>query len=507
MAYIPPRDITTVHGFPRYNAAQDFKAVSNVFNPDFKSSAGQQYLEGVGSLAASFIALGSLLFLVFAIVYGAACCCRHRMCKPVKRGAPSCLGKCCGCVFSPRLWYLGAVLCMVAAAAAGFVVLSKVQDAVNATVQGFQGFSDILDAANANVNAGLVPAVDSVTARAIQLALVLGPAGAPSAAVDMANALSETTESLSQQLAEVSTMISAATRTLDSALGSSSSQFSVSQLGSLVYKAGFGVLSGFVLYVVFSTLGLCGNAFAAKTFRGSLCVLVVALLLVWLFGAFFFTVSLIGSDVCVSPSNAVLSIVNVTAGTSDAAYTTTLYYTSPCGTVPPMGAYGQLASGQVEAIAALGNLTTLNATVGAAINNATVAGLLGSIDWAMTQVVINTNATVASVSCAVVYTQYLKVIDGLCSRFINSSIIVFGLATTVAILMIVMASAAASLAYHHPGDKRDESFPLVEDDSYLPMAYGGIPAAPRNPPPYRAGNYQQYTSLPARQNAPGALDW
>jgi hypothetical protein len=88
---------------------------------------------------------------------------------------------------------------------------------------------------------------------------------------------------------QVSTMISAATRTLDSALGSSSSQFSVSQLGSLVYKAGFGVLAGFVLYVVFSTLGLCGNAFAAKTFRGSLCVLVVALLLVWLFGAFFFT--------------------------------------------------------------------------------------------------------------------------------------------------------------------------------------------------------------------------
>jgi hypothetical protein len=96
---------------------------------------------------------------------------------------------------------------MVAAAAAGFVVLSKVQDAVNATVQGFQGFSDILDAANANVNAGLVPAVDSVTARAIQLALVLGPAGAPSVAVDMANALSETTASLSQQLAEVCTVV------------------------------------------------------------------------------------------------------------------------------------------------------------------------------------------------------------------------------------------------------------------------------------------------------------
>jgi hypothetical protein len=122
-------------------------------------------------------------------------------------------------------------------------------------------------------------------------------------------------------------------------------------------------------------------------------------------------VSLVGSDVCVNPSSAVLAIINVTAGSSDSAYTTTLFYTSPCGSVPPIGAYGQLVGGQQQALAALDSLSTLNSTIGSTIldGNATIAGLVGAIDFSVFQVVVQTNATVASVDCNAVYARYLEV--------------------------------------------------------------------------------------------------
>jgi hypothetical protein len=183
----------------------------------------------------------------------------------------------------------------------------------------------------------------------------------------------------------------------------------VSTLGSLVYKAGLGVIVGFLLFVVFSTIGLIAKPWGAKALRGSLCVLALVLFVVWMFGAFFFTVSLFGSDVCVGPSAAVLAIVNVTSGGSD-AYSTTLFYTSPCGSVQPIGAYGQLVGGQEQAVSALVELSALNATIGPAVlANVTVSTLLGEIDWSMQQVVFQTNATVATVACNVVYSQYLQV--------------------------------------------------------------------------------------------------
>ena len=103
---------------------------------------------------------------------------------------------------------------------------------------------------------------------------------------------------------------------------------------------------------------------------------------------------------------------------------------------------------------------------------------------------------------------YDQVVDGLCSGFILSSIKVFGLAACAAVLMVVMASAAASLAFHHPGDAEPAAEPLVDED-YLPVTYTGASAPkPRPvpvgqaPQPYQAtGNYKQYAQ------APGAVDW
>lgn len=505
-AYSPPHDISIVHDFPRFDAVKNFNQVSNVFDPAFTTTAGQEYLGGVGSLAGAFIAIACLLLIVYGIVFGAACCCRNRLCSPVKKGKKSgCLGKCCGYLFSPRLWYLLAVVCLLAGAAAAISVLSKVQNSVNSTVHGFEGFNSLLNTASASIDSGLLPVVGTAKNQTQYLIEVLQGAAASPAAVGAATALAATTAGLESQLSEVTKLLGSATRTLNAALGAGSSQFSVSTLGSLVYKAGLGVIVGFLLFVVFSTIGLVGKPWGAKALRGSLCVLALVLFVVWMFGAFFFTVSLFGSDVCVGPSAAVLAIVNVTSGGSD-AYSTTLFYTSPCGSVQPIGAYGQLVGGQEQAVSALVELSALNATIGPAVlANATVSTLLGEIDWSMQQVVFQTNATVATVACNVVYSQYLQVVDGLCTGFVNSAIGVFGLATATAVLMIVMASAAASLAFRHPGDVPQAAQPLIDDDDvYLPMTYGGMPS--RQPPkaPYQAGNYSQYTSVP---KAAGHVEW
>jgi hypothetical protein len=97
----------------------------------------------------------------------------------------------------------------------------------------------------------------------------------------------------------------------------------------------------------------------------------------------------------------------------------------------------------------------------------------------------------------------MQVLNGMCSGFIMNSIGIFSLATAAAVLMVVMASAAASLACRHPGDAKaaDAAMPLV-DDEYVPMTYVGIVEKQQAAPmPYRPGNYQQYS------RAPGVVDW
>jgi hypothetical protein len=208
--------------------------VRSVFNPAFTTTAGRQYIEGVGSLAGAYIALACVLFIAFGTTFIVACCCRQRLCKPVKRGGKtSCLvgstcgllrlqfacvnfllglllivqGACCGCIFSPRLWYLAAVICLLAGASTALAVLSKVQNSINTTVHGFQDFNSLLNNANSNVDNGLLPAVSLAGNQTQDLVNALNAASAPAAAIAAASTLSASITSLSSQLSEVSVTV------------------------------------------------------------------------------------------------------------------------------------------------------------------------------------------------------------------------------------------------------------------------------------------------------------
>lgn len=54
----------------------------STFNPNIKTSAGREYLEGVGSLFGAYVAMAVVLVVIFSTLFVAACCCRRRVCPP-----------------------------------------------------------------------------------------------------------------------------------------------------------------------------------------------------------------------------------------------------------------------------------------------------------------------------------------------------------------------------------------------------------------------------------------
>lgn len=107
MGYTVPKDLTTLHNFPRYDALKGMAVVSKCvralsllvtsaaatphrrhafsrsnFNPDVKTAAGKEYLEGVGSLFGAYVAMAVVLVTVFGTLFLASCCCRKKICPP-----------------------------------------------------------------------------------------------------------------------------------------------------------------------------------------------------------------------------------------------------------------------------------------------------------------------------------------------------------------------------------------------------------------------------------------
>ena len=89
----------------------------------------------------------------------------------------------------------------------------------------------------------------------------------------------------------------------------------------------------------------------------------------------------------------------------------------------------------------------------------------------------------------------LQILHAFCGESIASAAIIWAAATGFGICIIVLASAASSLAFIHPGDVETEDHkPLVDDtDSYIDMTYGANPQAKRQ---MRPGNAYRYSSVP-----------
>ena len=372
---------------------------------------------------------------------------------------------------------------MLAGAFTSFSVLTKFSGGVTTTLNGFKDFDNVLSNANSTIGSMLLPPVNGATADATDLAAALAGSPLQSGATGIADA----SQALSEQLEQVSVLLSTATSVLGQALGQNG-QYPVSQAGPLLFRSGLGVLFGFACYLVGSLMGLVGKPWGARALRGSLPILLLTIGGVWSFGAVFFAVALAGSDVCVAPGAAVLAILNTVGSSSlGVAYNTTKYYTAatcdPAGN-PPIGAYAEMVSGLAQANASLGSVVDLNTTIYKTGNQTLIdasktiiASLAGHLDDAVGGI----SETLQVLSCPAVSAVFDEVLNGLCNGIIGNAVIIWGIATAAGILLVVLASSATSLACRHPGDpEADEHKALVDDDAdFLDTTYGAPPASRR----------------------------
>lgn len=274
----------------------------------------------------------------------------------------------------------------------------------------------MLSNANNKVNTELVPPIEDATSSAQGLVTALTNAGAPADLVSAVDPVISATQGLSTQLLLVTSLLSQATSALGDAVGGKG-LLPISQAGPMLFRSGLGVLIGFVVYLVGSLIGLVGKPFGAKALRGSLPILLVTIGGVWAFGAVFFAVVLAGSDICVTPSAAILSILNATHA-PDTAYQTAFFYTAPCGNNTPVGAYAQLLEGQRQARDSLAELDALNATIfnytsqdpfkGPEIA-AAAAPYLNQLSFDMNETSDGISVTLGAVSCPVVNAVFIQV--------------------------------------------------------------------------------------------------
>lgn len=502
MGYSVPKDITTLHNFPRYDALKGMAIVSNTFNPNIKTSAGREYLEGVGSLFGAYVAMAVVLVVIFSTLFVAACCCRRRVCPPRDNSRKrSCLGRSCGLVFLPQLWYLVAVVGMLIGVIYSFTILTKLNTGVTDTINGFKAFNNVLSTANSTIGSTLLPPVSAATGDATDFLTSLQTAvpPAPTELIDAVASISASTLVLSAQLEQVSALLSSATGALGEAVGENG-KYPVNQAGPLLFRSGLGVLVGFLVYLCGSLVGLVGKPCGARALRGSLPILLLAVGGVWSFGAVFFAVALAGSDVCVAPGAAVLAILNATdSASASAAYPTAQYYTAPCGTENPSGAYQELLDGRAQANSSIASIIDLNATI-IGLGNPALVNLsepfLVRLTGHFNEANAGIDSTLDAISCPIVYGAFEQVLSGLCGGLIESAVLVWSVATAAGILLVVVAASATSLACRHPGDPDvDEHKALVDDsESYLDTAYGAYPTTTTRKQPASA---YRYSTLPA----------
>lgn len=95
--------------------------VGNTFTASFKG-AGSAYWTAVLSVGGAYWALGTVLFVIFALVLAAYAGCHPKLRTIVPR---SCLTVLVSCLFAPRLWFNISALGMLGAAFAGLGLIHK----------------------------------------------------------------------------------------------------------------------------------------------------------------------------------------------------------------------------------------------------------------------------------------------------------------------------------------------------------------------------------------------
>ena len=240
----------------------------------------------------------------------------------------------------------------------GFAYLTGVHEGVARADAALSRLSNTFGAAQAAL--GGLPALAALLgSNASALSQAAAPAGASPAFLDDANAIFYAASNASTSARAASAALQSVSGALGAAVqagGAVSSGFSLDALVSQVWGVGLATLSLMMIFLVLSACSLLGRKpRAAEAFRLCGCTLLAAVAFAWVLTAALFAFALVGADICVDPAAALLSVLNASAGSGggDTAYTTTLFLSSPCGTLPPVGAPLLLLVNQVAGEAAV----------------------------------------------------------------------------------------------------------------------------------------------------------
>jgi len=210
----------------------------------------------------------------------------------------------------------------------------------------------------------------------------------------------------------------------------------------------------FLVVLTFSTCGLLPTKCACRWFAACNVFIVISLLITFIFGGMFAAVTIVSSDICVAPTDGIVTIAN--AITTDAVVVDTLSYYTTCGNgsyIAPKGAYAQVLNGSLFLTGAQEGL------------NAVSAALTGDNRWTtyISDVqggINNSNSTmqvvISDVSCTPVYGIYSTILTATCSNGINALVTIWALASAACVLIFILVVSAARLCFHHPGNLEDK---------------------------------------------------
>lgn len=451
MSYSPPPSVVRVHDWKRFSFTHPGNPASNVFNPDFTTDAGKDYLQTVMSFAGIYIAMGIIFFIVIGLANVFSCCCAR-----VQRKSDKKTSTCCSLLFGARVWFLGGVIILLAGTAAALAQVAAFRNATNDTVDAADHLDSILYNASSLVATGFVPAIGGLSGSLVKLKNDAQSGGAQPQIVDAIQALVDAVAAANSSSSSFATKLTQTSDAFSSKLhGDNGIKDGV---GKMVYTGGIAALALFFGMLILASFGLIATKAASRYFAVCNVFIIISLLLVYIFSGLFASVSVILADVCVAPTPALTSIVKL-ANVDNLVADTVTYYTS-CGAaganVAPMGAYAQIVNGSAyltQTRTGLDGVSQAFAGMGDHRFDAQIA-LAGSN---LTATNTSLNGVISYVSCKPVYGVFDEVLEAVCGDAAPAIIATWGLGTAACVLIFIIVVSATRLCYAHPGAIIDDT--------------------------------------------------
>lgn len=294
-------------------------------------------------------------------------------------------------------------------------VLVNVRTGLAAASTGLSSFTGALASLDGLV-AGAIPPTHGAIEAGLGLMGLLGGAPEAQAILDDAGLL---LQQLDAGSAALTSTAAAATSILDRQWPLGRISFSVLGVGGAAWIACASAVAVVIAFSALASLGLRATKRSTRAYRWFHCTFPLVLVALCVLCGLLLAVAIVGADVCVAPSAAVLSVINATgengldsAGQLGPVYEAAQYYTSPCGTQPPGGAFVCLLHSQATAGTARADIAALNLALNGFVNRTLadeVAVILSSTSRCIAEAAAAINATIDETECEPVYAEFLAV--------------------------------------------------------------------------------------------------